>query len=235
MAALPVLLLCHAAAQQSAKPELSTIVQGLEKTQSEQRRYSPYQVIREYQLFATGNSTVDAKVVARLDFQPPASKQYGIQEWTGSSRGKQIVQRILDHEVEPGRDDRTRALTRDNYDFVLVGETISDNRSCYVLALKPRRKESDLISGLASIEKSSFRIVHIEGELAKAPSWWVKGVRVKLSFGDASGAWLQTNMEAVADVRFLGRHTLTSHILDYRGTDFSASTISAPRVPRYTR
>jgi hypothetical protein len=70
---------------------------------------------------------------------------------------------------------------------------------------------------------------HIEGETAKAPSWWLKSVRVKFSVGDLYGTWLQTSMEAVADVRLLGFHTLTSNLLDYRGTHMSASTMLAPR------
>ena len=78
------------------------------------------------------------------------------------------------------------------------------------------------------MDKRSFLILHIEGETAKAPSWWLKSVRVKFSFGDFSGRWLQTSMEAVADVRLLGIHTLTSRILDYRGTDISPSAMLAP-------
>jgi hypothetical protein len=129
-------------------------------------------------------------------------------------------------EASKGNQART-ALTSDNYDFMFLGETVLDGRPCYVLGLKPKRIEKDLISGTASVDKRSFFILHIEGETAKAPSWWLKSVRVKLSFGDLSGTWLQTSMEAVADVRFLGSHTLTSHVLDYRGTDISASTALA--------
>jgi hypothetical protein len=121
-----------------------------------------------------------------------------------------------------------QTLTTDNYDFILVGESVFDGRPCYVLGLKPKRREKDLISGAAWVDKRSFFILHIEGETAKAPSWWLKSVRVKLSFGDLSGTWLQTSMEAVADVRLLGSHTLTSRILDFRGTDISASTMLAP-------
>lgn len=228
MAGLPPLLCYFVLAQQSAKPDLAAIVEGMEKTQSEPQSRSPYQIIREYRLFGAKSSSVNANVVAQLDFKPPASKDYSIQKWSGSSRGKQIVQRVLDHEVAAGRDSQARALTRDNYDFILVGEAVLDGRPCYVLGLKPKRKEKDLISGAAWVEKNSFFILHIEGEAAKAPSWWLKSVRVKLSFGDFSGTRLQTNMEAVGDVRLLGTHTLTSRILDYRGTDISASTVLSP-------
>jgi hypothetical protein len=85
-----------------------------------------------------------------------------------------------------------------------------------------------LISGEAWLDKRSFLILYVEGETEKAPSWWLKSVRVKVSFGNLSGTWLQTNMEAMAEVRLLGSHTLTSRILDYRGTDVTASTTLAP-------
>ena len=139
------------------------------------------------------------------------------------------MQRVLDHEKEAGQGNKARtALTRDNYDFILAGEAVLDGRACYVLGLKPKRKENDLISGTAWVDQHSFSILQIEGETAKSPSWWLKSVRVKLSFGDLAGTWLQTSMEAVADVRLLGFHTLTSRIVDYRGTDISASAMLVP-------
>ena len=232
MAWLTPALCCVAIGQPSGRPEvpsLSSIVQGMEKAQSEVRPQTPYQVIREYRLFGVESSSVNADVVAQVDFKPPTSKDYRIQKWSGSTRGKQIVQRVLDHETEATKGNQARtALTSDNYDFILVGETVLDGRPCYVLGLKPKRKEKELVSGDAWVDKRSFFILHIEGESSKAPSWWLKSVRVKMSFGDFSGVWLQTSMEAVADVRFLGSHTLTSRILDYRNTEISASTRLAP-------
>ena len=224
--AFPILC-CVAVSQQSASAgmALSSIVQGMEKSQSEVRTQTGYQVIREYRLFGAKSSSTNAEVVAQVDFKP-ASKDYSIQKWSGSSRGRQIVQRVLDHEVEASKGNQAQmALTGDNYDFTLVSETVLDGRPCYVLGLKPKRKEKELISGAAWIDKRSLFILQIEGEAAKAPSWWVKNVRIRFTFGDRSGIWLQTGMDAVADVRLLGSHTLTSRILDYRGIDMSASTL----------
>jgi len=227
----PLLFCCFAIGQHSASPEvpsLTSIVQEMERAQSEVRP-QPYQVIREYRLFGAKSSSANADVVAQVDFKPPTSKDYSIQKWSGSIRGKQVVQRVLDHEVEVSQGNQAgTALTSDNYDFILVGEAVRDGRPCYVLGLKPKRKQKDLISGKAWVDKRSFLTLYIDGETAKAPSWWLKTVRVKLSFGDFSGAWLQTNMEAVAEVHLLGSHTLTSHILDYRGTDITASRRLAP-------
>ena len=236
MAGLTTLLCCFAIAQQSAStavPSLTSIIRGMEKSQSEVRQQTPYQVIREYSLFGMKSSSANAEVVAQVDFNPPTGKDYSIQKWSGSARGKQIVQRVLDHETEASKGNQARtALTRDNYDFILMGDTVLDGRPCYVLGLQPKRKEKDLVSGSAWVDKSSFLVLHVEGETARAPSWWVKNVRIKVSFGDISGAWLQTSMEAVADVRLLGLHTLRSRVLDYRGSDISASIKLAPTRPQ---
>jgi hypothetical protein len=232
MAGLTSLLCCFAASQQSASttaPSLASILQSMEKSQSEVRQRTSYQVIREYSLSGMKSSSANADVVAQVDFNPPTGKDYSIQKWSGSARGKQVVQRVLDHEMEESKGNQSRtALTRDNYDFILMSDTVLNGRPCYVLGLKPKRKEKDLVSGSAWVDKSSFLILHLEGETARAPSWWLKSVRIKLSFGDVSGVWLQTSMEAVSDVRLLGLHTLRSRILDYRGSDISASIKLAP-------
>ena len=232
MAGLAPLLCCFTSAQQSAStsaPSVTSIVQGMERSQSEVRAQGPYQVIREYRLFGANSSSTNADVVAQVDFKPPTGQNYNIQKWSGSGRGKQVVQRVLDHEAESRGNQARTALTSDNYDFTLIRETVLDGRPCYLIGLNPKRKEKDLILGTAWVDKSLLLILRIEGEAAKSPSWWLRSVRIKLSFGDLSGTWLQTSMEAVADVRLLGLHTLTSRILDYRGSDISASTRRAPR------
>ena len=102
-AGMTSLLCCFAIAQPSASSgvlSLTAIVQRMEKAQSEVRAQTPYQVIREYRLFGAKSSSANADVVAQVDFDAPTSTGYNIQKWSGSSRGKQIVQRVLDHEVE---------------------------------------------------------------------------------------------------------------------------------------
>ena len=106
-----------------------SIVQAMEKAQSDARPQAPYQVIREYRIFGANNSSADSVVVAAVDFWPPASQNYDVQGWSGSSRGEQVVRRILDHEVEAaaqGNQPRTAGLTSDNYDFTYIAETVLD-------------------------------------------------------------------------------------------------------------
>jgi len=220
---------CPGVAQKATRVgtmSLGSIVKALEKTQAGIHPTVSYQEIREYRLFSANDSSANSNVVAEVDFRPPSRKDYRIQKSSGSNRGLQVVRRILDNEVETasnGNQGRT-VLNRDNYDFDYIGEVILDGQPCYLLGLKPRRREKKLISGEVWVDKHSFLVRRIEGEVAKTPSWWLKKVRVKLTFADLNGTWLQASMEAVADVRIFGSHTLTSHILDYRGTDEVAST-----------
>ena len=225
---------CFAGAQgqpSSGTIPLSSIVEALEKTQGAE---FSYQVIREYRLFGANNSEADSDVVAEVNFRLPASPGYRIQKTSGSNRGLQVVRGVLDHEVEAASSgNQVRiALTRKNYDFSYVGETVLEGQPCYRLGLKPKRKEKELISGEACIDEHSFFVRQVEGEVAKTPSWWLKSVRVKLVFAEIEGTWLQTSMEAIADVRIVGPHTLTSRILDFHGEAEVASNAPARSLAR---
>ena len=210
-------------AQESAAPllPLESIIQSMQRTQAAMHAQVPYQVIREYRLFGAKDSKADSDVVAEINFRPPAFKGYNIQSSSGSSRGQQLVRSVLDHEVEASSKNNKAsiAISPDNYSFDYVGEATLDGQPCYVLGLKPKRKDKDLIAGEAWVDKHSFFVRQIEGEVEKTPSWWIKKVHVKLVFADLQGIWVQTNMEANADVRIAGAHTLTSRILDYRRED----------------
>ena len=225
-----IALLCSIAMAQesfpSASMSLDTIVQSIQKAQAAARPQSSYLVVREYRLFGTKDSKADSEVVAEVSFRPPASKGYRIQRSSGSNRGKQLVRNILDHEVQAASKNSKAsiAISSDNYIFNYLGEATLDGQPCYVLGLKPKRKEKDLIAGQAWIDKQSFLVRQIEGDVEKTPSWWLKKVHVKLVFADLDGIWVQISMEANADVRIVGAHTLMSRILDYRRADEVAAT-----------
>ena len=52
-----------------------------------------------------------------------------------------------------------------------------------------------------------------------------------MMFDYVGETWLQTAMEAVADVRVFGNQTLTSEIMEFHNTDTTAKNQAAPRVP----
>ena len=221
----------------AATMPLEAIIQAMQRAQAAGHPQASYQIIREYRLLGARDSKADSEVVAEVNFRPPAFKDYRIQTSSGSNRGQQVVRSVLDHEVEASSTSKTSkansAISTDNYSFNYVGEATLDGRPCYILGLKPKRKEKELISGEVWVDQHSFFVRQIEGEVEKTPSWWLKKVRIKLVFADLEGMWVQTNMEATAEVRIVGAHTLTSRILDYRREDqVAAIPISTPSIVR---
>jgi hypothetical protein len=191
--------------QQPSSEQLSYLVQKMEKAQSTMQLSSAYQVIREYRLFGSDNSRPSSEVTAEVDYRPPNQKTYVIQKRIGSSRGEQVVKRILDHQVEMAAHTSLAAvLTTRNYDFSYLGERPDFGKRYFPLGLQPRRKDKNLVAGTAWVDENSLLVRHVEGELAQSPSWWIRKVHVAIDFANLAGAWQQTRMEAVADVRLVG-------------------------------
>jgi hypothetical protein len=209
----------------AAAPPINSIVSRIQQAQIEARPQVPYQEIRKYRIFPSNNSNAASEVVAEVEFRLPSSKNYFIQQRSGSTRAEEVVRRILDHEVQAaaqGGHVPPSAVMQGNYDFSYLGEAAIDGQPCYVLQLNPKRKDKNLIAGKAWVDSQSFLVRQIEGDLVKSPSWWIKKVHVKLNFGDVSGVWVQTATWALADVRVFGSHILTSEIVDHRNADVVA-------------
>ena len=223
---------------QATQLEFDSVIQRLEQAQRNAKPQVSYQVIRQYQLSESNSSHVSSKVVAEVEYVPPDRETYAIQEHSGSGRGEQVVRRILEHEsalLAAGPESWSETLlTRDNYTFANLGESTLDGKSFYLLGLTPKRQQKELIAGRAWVDKNTFSIRRMEGEMAKSPSWWLKKVQVQLDFSEVSGIWLQTAAEATADVRFSGSQTLQAQTLDCRKTGVVAARTD-PKHPRTIR
>lgn len=200
-------------------PALAALVERVRVAQVASSNPRNYELVREYRISGEGHNSIQADVTAAMDFSP-AKNTYTIEKHDGSPRGTEVVRRILDHEVEPSNSkpkaDSSVALTTTNYDFSYAGEAVLDGKLCFLLGLSPKRKDKELITGQAWIDKSTFAVRRIEGDLAKSPSMWIKTVHVAITFGDVAGHWLQTSLSAKADVRFIGVQTLTSNLIDFQ-------------------
>jgi hypothetical protein len=203
---------------QPAGQEFTSVIRRFEEVQRSAKPQAAYEVVREYRLSSGGSSRPSSEVLAQVDYLPPNRKTYSIQKRFGSSRGEEAVKRILEHESSLAGNvtsSTSSAITSDNYTFTNLGDATLNGQICYLIGLSPKRNQQDLILGLAWVDKSTFLIRRLEGQLAKSPSWWLKTVSVKLEFSELSGLWLQTAMEATADVRFIGKQTLQSRTLDH--------------------
>jgi hypothetical protein len=166
---------------------------------------TPNRVKRDYKLSRGGK--LDSEVTADINFR---TGKYIIH---GSGTCATVVKRSLDPEMVIAMSEqksRAVAVTRENYTFTALGESALDGESYFLFQMTPKRKQGELISGQVWIDKKSFLIRRTEGVM-RPPSIWVKTVQVQLDFGPQ--VWVMTNMEAVADIRFMGKWKLTEHTL----------------------
>jgi hypothetical protein len=212
----------------SSVPTAETIIAGMAQARAENRaRLRPYIVTRNYKLFGKEESKAKSEVIADVAFVPPDSKEYTIQETIGSGLGQMIVRRMLAKEAEVTKDSGATDISPDNYDLRFIREEAVSGQRCYVLELLPRRKDKNLLRGNIWVDADTYLLRRTEGQPAKAPSWWVRDVRIALRYGDVGGMWLQTASEATAHVRILGPCTMVSRDVKYKITELVADRSSA--------
>jgi hypothetical protein len=191
------------------------LIERISDAQLQNRNRSiAYSVTREYRVFSADSVHPRSQVVAKVNFLPPNVKSYDIDQTTGGM-GEKVVRRILDHEVDATRDPRRMMINQHNYDFELVGEGDVGGTPCYKLGISPKHEHKDLLKATIWVGKNSYRILRIEGEPAKSPSFWVKEVHLVLEFAEVAGMWLQTETHASARLRFGGEYKITSQDLNY--------------------
>jgi hypothetical protein len=217
----------------NSAPDLQTIVDRLEHAQAENRTsFHPYTVTRDYQLFGS-EPQPQSTVIAQVTFLPPDSKHYEIRQTSGSGQGEKVVRKVLDHEKEMAKDDSgEHDLSRKNYDFALVGERDLNGVRCYLLQIHPKRADKNLIEGTAWIDAQTFMPRKIAGTPSKSPSWWVKNLKLEMSYGPVAGMWLPIGSRAEADVRIVGRHTFVARDVRYERLETIAQNRKVrPRRP----
>lgn len=210
-------------------PAVETILSRMIQARTENRALlRPYSVTRDYRLFGKDKEKTRAEVIADVTFVPPDVKHFAIQQANGIGLGKRIVREMLEHEAEAVKNYIATDASPANYDFRFGGEADLGGRPCYVLELLPRRKDERLIRGKIWVDADTYLVHRVEGQPAKGPSWWLRDVRIVLTYGDVGGMWLQTASESTTNVRFFGQHTLFSRDMEYKLSDVVVAAAGAP-------
>ena len=222
---------------QAQPADLASIVGHMEQAAQENRtHYRPYILTREYRMYASDEQQPKSEVTAEISFVPPTRKDFKITESNGSSRGESVVRHILESESKAAATGSAPgAISRENYDFRFVGEETLNGVPCFVLDLLPKREDKSLIAGKVWVDKSSYLVRRVDGNMAKMPSWWLKSVHVTLDFDQVEGMWLQERTRAVADVRMVGRHVLTSEAVHIQTGSVEARNKVVPKARSFGR
>ncbi|HET7840611.1 MAG TPA: outer membrane lipoprotein-sorting protein [Terriglobia bacterium] len=206
-----------AAQTASTVPDVSSIVARMASARTQNRnRFRPYTVTREYSLFGKEKEQPKSQVIADVVFVPPGSKNYTIQQATGSSLGGSIIRRTLTYETEVAKSYALTDYSPENYDFQFLRQDVLGGHACYVLELLPRRKDQYLVHGNLWVDAGTYLPRRFEGEPARNPSWWVRDMRISFVYSEVGGMWLPTALQASADLRWLGRYTMVSQDVRYK-------------------
>jgi hypothetical protein len=172
----------HAQEEKVAPPNLSSILDSLERTEEQNPAQSrPYGVTREYKVFHAGEPEPISDVTAQISFSPPDTKTFTITSAQGNPRGKQIVSTVLEQEVISAEEGHKRDISRFNYDFVFLRDQ-NLGVAEYVLHITPKRKEKGLLLGDIWVDVKTYRIRQIMGVLLKTPSSWIKDLHLTVEF-----------------------------------------------------
>jgi len=207
-----------ASAQTSATkaPTVETILARMAEARARNdTRLRPYTVTRDYELFGKEAHKAKSQVTADVTFVPPSSKEYVVQRADGTGLGERVVRRMLKSEADIARHYLSTDFSTANYGFRFVREEEVSGLRCYVLELIPRRSDKNLLRGSIWVDANTYLVRRTEGEPSRSPSWWVKDVRVTLFYGEVSGMWLQTGLQATARVRILGPHRVVARDVKY--------------------
>ena len=145
---------------------------------------------------------------AITEYSPQAGFRYEITAEGGSGyiRSK-VLRAVLDGEREVIAQGETArsSLVRANYAFEANG---IDQEGLANVLLSPRRKERVLVSGRMFLQPDDGRLVRLQGQLAKSPSFWVKNVEIVRSYEPIDGVVMPVKLQSNAEVRLMGSATL---------------------------
>jgi hypothetical protein len=210
-----LILLCLGSFAHAASPaaEIETVLAGMVTAyRNNHSQLRGYVITRNYLVFKAGEQK--SNITALIIYLPPKAKIFEIQSSTGG-KAEGVVRKVLEKEMEIGRDVQDTGINVSNYTFEFLREEPLAGAECYVLAIHPRRKSKELLEGKVWIDKATRLIRRVQGRPGKSPSWWVKEVFLSLDYGSRGGMWLQTGSTAEANVRFAGKYSLVSQTVAF--------------------
>jgi hypothetical protein len=144
---------------------------------------------------------------AVTEYAPDAGFRYTVTAEGGHAyiRNK-VLRGVLDGEREIiTRGEASRSsLAEENYTFQANG--IEDG--LVNVSLLPRRKERVLVAGQMFLQPEDGRLVRLQGQLAKSPSFWIRTVAIVRTYDRIAGSVVPVALESHAQMRMLGYATL---------------------------
>jgi outer membrane lipoprotein-sorting protein len=223
VAAVSFLVWLGAAAVAAQQPDPASVI-GLVDAAVKARidHVESYTVTEHYTVFRGKDETHPAaEMTVQTVYRRGSGKSYTILSESGSEFIRNHVLRtLLDNEKNlnlPGIVEHSW-FTSANYEMQLKpgGIQLLDGRECFVLAIKPRRKATNMILGTLWVDAKDGSIVQIVGTATQSASIFTGAAQVMRHYVNINGFSMATQARAVSDSFLLGRTTVTIDYRDYQ-------------------
>jgi hypothetical protein len=162
----------------------------------------------------------NASMEVLASYNAPDQHNFSVLSQSGSKLLlNRVLLKLLDSEKEAFQNREQVELSPANYKFTLVGtEKIPEGDTCYVLKVKPLKPNKFLYDGKIWVDAHDFAVVRMEGEPAKAPSFWIRDTQIDSSWAKVGSFWFIAHNHSVSHIRMGGVATLTIDYGDYQVT-----------------
>ena len=178
-----------------------------------------YSGLRTYNLNYHGfPENLQSQMIVKVVYRSPSTKEFTIVSETGSKLLiNRVFHKLLESEEEAlnPKNRKQTALNESNYEFTLVRFERTRERSCYVLALRPRLSNKFLYRGTIWVDATDFAVWRIEAEPAKNPSFWTKRSQILQTYVKSGHFWMPSHNHTTTTVRFGGTAVLNIDYEDY--------------------
>jgi hypothetical protein len=145
---------------------------------------------------------------AVTEYSPSAGFRYTVTSEGGHAYIRDNVLRAVlegEREVIARGEAGRSSLAEVNYTFLANG---IGKDGLVNVSLSPRRKEGVLVAGQMFLRPEDGRLVRLEGQLAKSPSFWIRNVDIVRTYERIAGSVVPVTMHSQAQMRMFGSATL---------------------------
>jgi hypothetical protein len=178
--------------------------------------------VEHYSVYRGGDETHPAaEMTVRDTYKKGVGKEYTVLSQSGSGMVLHFgLKPLIDNEKTinlPGNVEKSW-FTSANYEMTLKpgGVQRLNGRDCYVLAIKPRGKATNLIIGTLWADAKDGSLVQIEGVASKSPSAFAGTTHMMRQYANINGFAMAIHARAESTSMLFGRTVVTIDYSDYR-------------------
>lgn len=159
-----------------------------------------------------------AEMLVRVKGDQDGTKHFEVVSEDGwKAAHKHVLQKMLESESDTSRPEirASAKLTRENYDFELVGTEELAGRVAYVLEIRPKRNEKNLFRGRIWVDAADYALARAEGNPAKKPSFWTKSIHFVQVYQKCGSLWFPLSTRSVTEAHLFGTTDVSIDYFDY--------------------